>query len=140
MQTGNKKMRNLKVGDVFRKDGFAYTAIAAPYYGTIWATRPEFVNAEGHYSYTTAILLKFQPDEEAYVFNRDERPLQRYKCCYECNYYHRESRNCGYHWDGIHDIRMNPGDTCESWTEIKPESSISPSGETYLDSGEYYIG
>lgn len=43
MQTGNKKMCDLKTGDVFVRDGFTYVAIADPYYGTVWVTKPEFV-------------------------------------------------------------------------------------------------
>ena len=46
MQTGNKKMCDLKTGDVFVRDDFTYVAIADPYYGTVWVTKPEFINEE----------------------------------------------------------------------------------------------
>ena len=50
-----KKMRDLRTGDVFVRDDFTYVAIADPYYGTVWATKPEFVNEKGVYSYTEVI-------------------------------------------------------------------------------------
>lgn len=73
MQTGNKKMCDLKTGDVFVRDGFTYIAIADPYYGTVWVTTPEFVNEEGVYSYTSAALLQYEPEDEAEVIGHDER-------------------------------------------------------------------
>ena len=79
MQTGNKKMRDLKTGDVFVRDGFTYVAIADPYYGTIWVTKPEFVNEEDEYSYTSAALLQFAPDDEAEFVGQDERPLRMFR-------------------------------------------------------------
>lgn len=42
-----KKMRDLRTGDVFVRDDFTYVAIADPYYGTVWVTKPEFINEEG---------------------------------------------------------------------------------------------
>lgn len=63
MQTGNKKMRDLRAGDVFVRDDFTYVAIADPYYGTVWVTTPEFVNEEGVYSYTSAALLQYEQDD-----------------------------------------------------------------------------
>lgn len=76
MQTGNKKMCDLKTGDVFVRDGFTYIAIADPYYGTVWVTKPEFVNENGVYSYTSADLLQYKPDDKAEVIGQDERPLK----------------------------------------------------------------
>lgn len=73
MQTGNKKMCDLKTGDVFVRDGFTYVAIADPYYGTVWVTKPEFINEEGVYSYTSAALLQYEPEDEAEVIGHDER-------------------------------------------------------------------
>ena len=73
MQTGNKKMRDLRTGDVFVRDGFTYVAIADPYYGTVWVTTPEFVNEYGAYSYTSAALLQYEPEDEAEVIGHDER-------------------------------------------------------------------
>lgn len=68
-----KKMRDLRTGDVFVRDDFTYVAIADPYYGTVWATKPEFVNEEGVYSYTSAALLQYEPEDEAEVIGHDER-------------------------------------------------------------------
>lgn len=76
MRTGNKKMRDLRAGDVFVRDGFTYVAIADPYYGTVWVTKPEFVNENGVYSCTSAALLRYEPEDEAEVTGRDERPLK----------------------------------------------------------------
>ena len=55
MQTGNKKMCDLRTGDVFVRDDFTYVAIADPYYGTVWVTTPEFVNEE-EYTATHRLL------------------------------------------------------------------------------------
>lgn len=79
MQTGNKKMCDLKTGDVFVRDGFTYIAIADPYYGTVWVTKPEFVNENGVYSYTSAALLQYEPEDEAEVIGQDERPLKMFR-------------------------------------------------------------
>lgn len=79
MQTGNKKMRDLRAGDVFVRDDFTYVAIADPYYGTVWVTTPEFVNEEGVYSYTSAALLQYEPEDEAEVIGQDERPLNMFR-------------------------------------------------------------
>lgn len=73
MQNGNKKMSDLRTGDVFVRDGVTYVAIADPYYGTVWVTKPEFVNEEGVYSYTSAALLQYEPEDEAEVIGHDER-------------------------------------------------------------------
>lgn len=74
-----KKMRNLRIGDVFVRDGFTYVAIADPYYGTVWVTKPEYVNEKGVYSYTSAILLQYEPEDEAKVIGKDERPLKMFR-------------------------------------------------------------
>lgn len=79
MQTGNKKMRDLITGDVFVRDGFTYVAIADPYYGTVWTTKPEFVNEKGIYSYTSVALLQYEPDDEVEVTGKDERPLKMFR-------------------------------------------------------------
>lgn len=79
MQTGNKKMRDLRAGDVFVRDDFTYVAIADPYYGTVWVTTPEFVNEEEVYSYTSAALLQYEQDDEAEVIGKDERPLKMFR-------------------------------------------------------------
>lgn len=79
MQTGNKKMCDLKTGDVFVRDGFTYIAIADSYYGTVWVTKPEFVNENGVYSYTSADLLQYKPDDKAEVIGQDERPLKMFR-------------------------------------------------------------
>ena len=79
MQTGNKKMCDLKTGDVFVRDGFTYIAIADPYYGTVWVTKPEFVNENGVYNYTSADLLQYKPDDKAEVIGQDERPLKMFR-------------------------------------------------------------
>ena len=79
MQTGNKKMRDLRAGDVFVRDGFTYVAIADPYYGTAWVTKPEFTNEKGVYSYTSAALLQYEPEDEAEVIGQDERPLNMFR-------------------------------------------------------------
>lgn len=79
MQTGNKKMRDLRAGDVFVRDGFTYVAIADPYYGTVWVTKPEFINEEGVYSYTSATLLQYEPEDEEAVIGQDERPLKMFR-------------------------------------------------------------
>jgi hypothetical protein len=68
-----KKMRDLRTGDVFVRDDFTYVAIADPYYGTVWVTKPEFINEEGVYSYTSAALLQYEPEDEAEVIGHDER-------------------------------------------------------------------
>lgn len=78
MQTGNKKMRDLRTGDVFVRDGVTYVAIAEPYYGTVWVTKPELVNESGVYSYTSAALLQYEQDDEAEVIGKDERPLKMF--------------------------------------------------------------
>lgn len=78
MQTGNKKMRDLRTGDVFVRDGVTYVAIAEPYYGTVWVTKPELVNENGVYSYTSAALLQYEQDDEAEVIGKDERPLKMF--------------------------------------------------------------
>lgn len=74
-----KKMRDLRTGDVFVRDDFTYVAIADPYYGTVWATKPEFVNEKGVYSYTSAALLQYEQDDEAEVIGKDERPLKMFR-------------------------------------------------------------
>ena len=79
MQTGNKKMRDLRTGDVFVRDDFTYVAIADPYYGTVWVTKPEFINEEGVYSYTSAALLQYEPEDEAEVIGQDERSLKMFR-------------------------------------------------------------
>ena len=79
MQTGNKKMRDLRAGDVFVRDGFTYVAIADPYYGTVWVTKPEFINEEGVYSYTSAALLQYEPEDEAEVIGQDWRLLKVFR-------------------------------------------------------------
>lgn len=79
MQTGNKKMRDLITGDVFVRDSVTYVAIADPYYGTVWVTKPEFVNEKSVYSYTSATLLQYEPDDEAEVIGKDERPLNMFR-------------------------------------------------------------
>lgn len=68
-----KKMRDLRTGDVFVRDDFTYVAIADPYYGTVWVTKLEFINEEGVYSYTSAALLQYEPEDEAEVIGHDER-------------------------------------------------------------------
>ena len=68
-----KKLRDLRTGDVFVRDDFTYGAIADPYYGTVWVTKPEFINEEGVYSYTSAALLQYEPEDEAEVIGHDER-------------------------------------------------------------------
>ena len=68
-----KKMRDLRTGDVFVRDDFTYVAIADPYYGTVWVTKPEFINDKGVYSYTSAALLQYEPEDEAEVIGHDER-------------------------------------------------------------------
>lgn len=74
-----KKMRDLRTGDVFVRDGFTYVAIDDPYYGTVWATKPEYVNEKGVYSYTSAILLQYEPEDETEVIGKDERPLKMFR-------------------------------------------------------------
>lgn len=74
-----EKMNNLRTGDIFVRDDFTYVAIADPYYGTVWATKPEFVNEKGVYSYTSAALLQYEPDDEAEVIGKDERPLKMFR-------------------------------------------------------------
>lgn len=74
-----EKMNNLRTGDVFVRDGFTYVAIADPYYGTVWVTKPEYVNEEGVYSYTSATLLQYEPEDEAEVIGQDERPLKMFR-------------------------------------------------------------
>lgn len=86
MQTGNemsfpyqKKMRDLESCDVFVRDGFTYVAIADPYYGTVWVTKPEYVNEKGVYSYTSATLLQYELDDEAEVIGKDELLLKMFR-------------------------------------------------------------
>ena len=74
-----KKMRDLRTGDVFVRDGFTYVAIDDPYYGTVWVTTPEFANEYGAYSYTSAALLQYEPEDEAEVIGQDERPLKMFR-------------------------------------------------------------
>jgi hypothetical protein len=74
-----KKMRDLRTGDVFVRDDFTYVAIADPYYGTVWVTKPEFINEEGVYSYTSAALLQYEPEDEAEVIGQDERSLKMFR-------------------------------------------------------------
>lgn len=76
MQNGNKKMSDLRIGDVFVRDDFTYAAIADPYYGTVWVTTPEFISEEGVYGYTSAALLQYEPDDEVRVIDKDERPIK----------------------------------------------------------------
>lgn len=71
-----KKMRDLRIGDVFIENGFTYVVIAVPYDGVVWVTKPEFVNKEDIYGYTSAALLQYEPDDEAEVIGQDERPLK----------------------------------------------------------------
>ena len=71
-----KKMRDLRIGDVFVRDDFTYAAIADPYYGTVWVTTPEFISEEGVYGYTSAALLQYEPDDEVRVIDKDERPIK----------------------------------------------------------------
>lgn len=80
-----KKMRDLRTGDVFVRDGFTYVAIADPYYGTVWVTKPESVNEEGVYSYTSAALLQYEPEDEAEVIGQDERPLKIFRRKHTCS-------------------------------------------------------
>ena len=72
-------MRDLRTGDVFVRDDFTYVATDDPHYGTVWVTTPEFVNEDGVYSYTSAALLQYEPEEEAEVIGRDERPLKMFR-------------------------------------------------------------
>ena len=72
-------MNNLRTGDVFVRDDFTYVAIADPYYGTVWVTKPEYVNEEGVYGYTSAALLQYEPEDEAEVIGKDERPLKMFR-------------------------------------------------------------
>ena len=74
-----KKMRDLRTGDVFVRDNFTYVAIADPYYGTVWVTTPEFVNEYGAYSYTSAALLQYEPEDEAEVIGQDEHHLKMFR-------------------------------------------------------------
>lgn len=69
-----KKMSDLRTGDVFMQDGFTYVTIASPYCGTVWVTKPEFVNENGVYSYASAALLQYEPEDEVEVIGRDECP------------------------------------------------------------------
>ena len=71
-----KKMRDLRIGDVFVRDDFTYATIADPYYGTVWVTTPEFISEEGVYGYTSAALLQYEPDDEVRVIDKDERPIK----------------------------------------------------------------
>ena len=84
-------MRDLESGDVFVRDGVTYVAIAEPYYGTVWVTKPELVNEKGVYSYTSAALLQtddiilrklYEPNDEVEVTGKDERPLKMFRCKY----------------------------------------------------------
>lgn len=72
-------MRDLRTGDVFVRGGLTYVAIADPYYGTVWVTTPELANEEGAYSYTSAALLQYEPEDEAEVIGQDERPLKMFR-------------------------------------------------------------
>ena len=74
-----KKMRDLRTDDVFVRDDFTYVAIADPYYGTVWVTKPESIKEEGVYSYTSAALLQYEPEDEAEVIGQDERPLKMFR-------------------------------------------------------------
>lgn len=74
-----KKMRDLRTGDVFLRGGLTYVAIADPYYGTVWVTKPEFVNENGVYRYTLADLLQYKPEDEVEVIGQDERPLKMFR-------------------------------------------------------------
>lgn len=74
-----KKMSDLRTGDVFVRDDFTYVSIADPYYGTVWVTKLEYVNEEGVYSYTSAVLLQYEPDDEVEVTGQDERPPKMYR-------------------------------------------------------------
>lgn len=67
-----KKMRDLRIGDVFIRDIFTYVVVNYPYYGTVWVTKPEFVNEEGIYD--SATLLQYKPDEQVKVIGQNERP------------------------------------------------------------------
>lgn len=66
------KMSDLRIGDVFIKDGFTYVAIADAHDGAVWVTKPEFVNKEDIYGYTSAALLQYKPDDEVIVLNKDK--------------------------------------------------------------------
>lgn len=74
-----KKMRDLRTGDVFVRDGFTYVAIDDPYCGTVWATAPEYVNEEDVYGYTSAALLQYEPEDEVRVIDKDERLERKIK-------------------------------------------------------------
>lgn len=91
MQTGNKKMRDLRTGDVFVRGGSTYVAIADPYYGTVWVTKPESVNGNGVYSCTSVDLLQYKPEDEAEVIGKDERPLKMFRRSY--TYFNEEETN-----------------------------------------------
>lgn len=67
-----KKMLDLRIGDVFIENGFTYVVIAVPYDGVVWVTKPEFVNKEDIYGYTSAALLQYEPDDEVIVLNKDK--------------------------------------------------------------------
>lgn len=71
-----KKMRDLRIGDVFVRDIFTYVVINYPHYGTVWVTTPELVNEDAVYGYISAILLQYKPDEQVKVIGRDERPMK----------------------------------------------------------------
>lgn len=74
-----EKMNNLRTGDIFVRGGLTYVAIADPYYGTVWVTKPEFVNENGVYSYTLADLLQYKPEDEVEVIGQDERSLKMFR-------------------------------------------------------------
>lgn len=71
-----KKMCDLRIGDVFVRGIFTYVAIDSPHDNTIWVTVPELVNEEDIYGYTSAILLKYKPNDKVKVISKDERPLK----------------------------------------------------------------
>ena len=67
-----EKMNNLRTGDIFVRDGFTYVAIDDPYCGTVWVTKPELANEEGAYSYTSAALLQYEPEDVVEVIGQEE--------------------------------------------------------------------
>lgn len=70
------KMSDLRIGDIFVRDGFTYVAIADSLNGTIWVTIPKYVNEEGAYSYTSAALLQYESEDDVEVIGLDERLLK----------------------------------------------------------------
>lgn len=71
-----KKMRDLRIGDVFVRGIFTYVAIDSPHDNAVWVTTPELVNEDDIYGYTLAILLQYKPDDKVKVIGKDERPLK----------------------------------------------------------------